>query len=171
MKNSEMNKSLHKSESFFTKVDAAETEKGKRKFYAASPRYLANEWYVGGAAAKGKATKDKKEIGGRQTTLFGLPAPAQQDMKTAGKKKKAAGESQTEDSQATVIEKESQNEEQDSQATDIVMEESQQVGTEQEASQMPVEFEADDTREDSPPIEWPESPVAQRAALVDAPTA
>ncbi|EKM54305.1 uncharacterized protein PHACADRAFT_196736 [Phanerochaete carnosa HHB-10118-sp] len=140
MKSSEINKSLHKSESFFTKVDAVENEGVKR-------------------AAKGKA-KDKKEAGGRQTTLFGLPTVAQPDKKTAPikKKKTSADDSQTQDSQATVID--SQTEEtQDSQATDVVMGDAQ---TDPQITEEPSGAAGED---DDEPIEWPESPEQGTTAL------
>ncbi|CDO76190.1 hypothetical protein BN946_scf185037.g13 [Trametes cinnabarina] len=62
-------KSVHKSESFFTKVDAAEAEKGKRP-----------------VQSKPKAKKDA----GKQTTLFGLPHPQSIDKKGPGRPKKRA---------------------------------------------------------------------------------
>ena len=105
-------------------------------------------------SAKGKA-KDK-EAGVRQTTLFGLPAVSQPDKKAAPtKKKKAADESQTQDSQATVID--SQTEEtQGSQATDVVMVNDTQVSEEPSGA-------GDEDEEE--PIEWPESPERGTSAL------
>ena len=89
-----------------------------------------------GGAAKGKTGKDKKETGGRQTTLFGLPAPTSAQDKdkkaaaAAGRKKKGnGGDSQAEDSQATVIVEESQETQEtqeETQMTDVVMEEDTQ---------------------------------------------
>jgi chromosome transmission fidelity protein 4 len=119
-----------------------------------------------GVATKGKASKDKKETGGRQTTLFGLPALTQPDKKASGTKKKTVGESQEQDSQATVID-ESQNDEQEMQMTDVTMDESQPQDETAQGMPMGV-MDPDETREDSPPIDWPASPAAKNAVLVDA---
>ncbi|GJE94936.1 WD40 repeat domain-containing protein [Phanerochaete sordida] len=142
-KGAEMNRSLHKSESFFTKVDAAESDNGKRP-------------------AKGKAKA--KETGGKQTTLFGLPAVAQADKKAAGAKKKkgAVSDSQTQDSQATIIDSQA-DETQDSQMTDVAMEETQET---QDAEE-PTAATAEDDEE---PIDWPDSPERGVAALPEVET-
>ncbi|THH30799.1 hypothetical protein EUX98_g3387 [Antrodiella citrinella] len=136
-------KSLHKSESFFTKVDAAETDKSRRPL-------------------KGKA---KKDTGGRQTTLFGLPSVSvpEKEKKVPGRKKKAESQregSTIEETESTVI---------DSQATELI--ESQMTETDvpmeetQPVEEPPaMEVTADGVEE---PIEWPASPSAGSNTLVD----
>lgn len=120
-----------------------------------------------GAATKGKP-KEKKDTAGRQTTLFGLPAPP--EKKPVGKKKKAS-EPQTQDSQATAID--SQQTEPDSQDTDVVMVPSTQPEPEstqivEEESQVPTEVDSQEREGSEEPIEWPDSPVARTAALIEA---
>lgn len=112
-----------------------------------------------GPAAKGKA---KKETGGKQTTLFGLPPGAPPEKKSAGRKKKAA------DSQATAID--SQQTEADSQDADVVMVASTPPEPETqtaEQSQVPTEADAEEREGSEEPIEWPESPVARAAELAE----
>ena len=115
-----------------------------------------------GPTGKGK-TKDKKDTGGKQTTLFGLPMGAPTEKKPAGKKKKGS-ESQTQDSQTTVID--SQQTEPDSQDTDVVMVASTQPI--EEESQVPTEVDSQEREGSEEPIEWPDSPVSRTAALVEA---
>ncbi|PIL34239.1 hypothetical protein GSI_03950 [Ganoderma sinense ZZ0214-1] len=153
----DMNKSLHKSESFFNKVDAAEAaDKGKR------------------GAGKGKG-KEKKDVG-RQTTLFGLPAvqPAEKDKKVAGgKKKKAAAETESQESgkgQNTQTDTQV-----DTQTTDVAMDESQADSLANDDTQVDEEqTQLEDTQLDNDmdteePIDWPDSPPRQQRELdVDA---
>ena len=154
-----MNKSLHKSESFFTKVDAAENDKSRRK-PSPLPRFsLSYPCCYPGPAAKGKP---KKDTGGKQTTLFGLPAPAPPEKKLTAKKGKKAAARQ--DSQATAI---------DSQDADVVMVASTPPDADGDtqpvdASQVPTEVDAEERAGSEEPIEWPESPVAGTAELVEA---
>lgn len=122
-RSADVNKSLHKSESFFTKVDAAEAEKGKRAYLPAFVSVVVFAQPDDPGPAKGKG-KEKKEVG-RQTTLFGLPPVQPTDKKAAaaGRKKKAgtpAEESQESASKASAAQ-ESQS---DTQA-DVAMDESQ----------------------------------------------
>ncbi|KAH8083763.1 hypothetical protein BXZ70DRAFT_1073548 [Cristinia sonorae] len=143
-------KSLHKSESFFTKVDAAEADKSKRPL-------------------KGKA-KEKKESGGRQTTLFGLPPPAPPSISTTSSSdKKTPGPGRPKKKQPTpapsVAEETQQSTVIDSQATEII-----DTGDSQ-ATEMDVNMgdetqrtEVVDGNEDEP-IEWPESPAAGESGL------
>ncbi|KAL1748703.1 hypothetical protein HDZ31DRAFT_79559 [Schizophyllum fasciatum] len=86
------NKTIQKSESFFEKVDAAETggAKPKRSF--------------------GAGAKDKKTGGTKQTTLFGLPPGPGNDAKRA---KKKAPEPKPATASATLTEDESQTQEMD----------------------------------------------------------
>ncbi|CAL1707133.1 unnamed protein product [Somion occarium] len=138
-KSTETNKSVHKSDSFFNKIDAAETEKPKRT-----------------TTAKGKS-KDKKETG-RQTTLFGLPAVPPPEKKAPGRKKKAnvAEESQSQSQRGSAEPTAKPAEEKtsaESQDTDVTMLESQE-------SQVLTELaEESQERTASPePIDWPDSP-------------
>ncbi|KAH9831247.1 uncharacterized protein C8Q71DRAFT_861980 [Rhodofomes roseus] len=146
-RSTDVNKALQKSESFFSKVDAAETDKGKRP-----------------PAGKAKAnTKEKeKKSAGRQTTLFGLPANPQAEKKSVGKKKKAS-ESQV-DSQQT-----EPTDDSETQTMDVTMIESQSVDDEDsqpladepamDALQTEINQDADTENAGSPePIEWPPSP-------------
>ncbi|EIW62718.1 uncharacterized protein TRAVEDRAFT_112621 [Trametes versicolor FP-101664 SS1] len=148
-RSADTNKSVHKSESFFVKVDAAEADKGKQpKQSKAKPK-----------------EKEKKEVG-RQTTLFGLPPAQPAEKKTAVRKKKA-GTPAGEESQDTASRMKTQTDTQ----TDIPMEESQ-AETEgggdtqvDEPSQVPTEVESQvqntdamDAEDAGTPIEWPESP-------------
>ncbi|KAH9942276.1 uncharacterized protein BXZ73DRAFT_87916 [Epithele typhae] len=133
-RSADANKSLHKSESFFTKVDAAEADKGKRS-----------------APAKGKG-KEKKEIG-RQTTLFGLPPGQTVEKKAAGRKKKAG--TPAEDSQESELKTQATDEPQ----TDVAMEDSQADtlsggDTQLEEPTRLVNGQA----ENDEVIEWPDSP-------------
>ncbi|KAK7692601.1 hypothetical protein QCA50_004233 [Cerrena zonata] len=139
-RSAESNKSLHKSESFFNKVDAAATEKPKRN-----------------VLAKGKS-KEKKDTAPRQTTLFGLPAVAPPEKKVPGKKKKASVAAESASNRASAEPKATE----ESQDVDATMVDSQ----EQEASQAPTEIveESQETRSGSEPVEWPDSP---RAGSVD----
>ncbi|KAI0073865.1 hypothetical protein K474DRAFT_1648846 [Panus rudis PR-1116 ss-1] len=187
-KPSDTNKSLHKSESFFSKVDAAESEKTKRP-----------------TPAKGKA-KDKNPAGGvlgsgggggRQTTLFGLPPPPpEKKEKTTGKKKKANTNANTTSNgkNASELENETQVTLVETQETDVVMDvddESQpqphsqpqsqsqdkrQVDTENlreghgtpDATPNPNPTQAVSESGSPEPIEWPESPRAEtNASAVD----
>lgn len=150
---SDANKSLHKSESFFTKVDAAEADKTKRL-----------------APTKGKA-KEKK-IAGRQTTLFGLPPapPSEQpEKKVSGRKRK---NDIAEESQGA---SENIDPEAESQATDFAMDDRTQDEQvhEDEPSQVPTEladsaavatqeFEEPGSPE---PIDWPPSPTHDSSAI------
>ncbi|PSS37835.1 hypothetical protein PHLCEN_2v303 [Hermanssonia centrifuga] len=113
----ETNKPVQKSESFFVKVDAAETEKTKRS-----------------SAAKGKG-KERKETG-RQTTLFGFSgAPLTAEKKGAGKKKL------NEDSQTTATSS-TEETQQETQDTDVTMDESQdRTQLDEEPSQVPTEID------------------------------
>ena len=101
----DVNKSLHKSESFFNKVDAAETDKSSKR-----------------GAGKGKGKEKEKKDAGRQTTLFGLPTvqPGEKDKKVAGgRKKKVTLESESQDSGK------GQDTQTDTQTTDAAMDEGQ----------------------------------------------
>ncbi len=101
------NKSLHKSESFFNKVDAAEAaDKGKR------------------GAGKGREREREKKDAGRQTTLFGLPAvqPAEKEKKGAGGRKKNVKAAAEAESQNSGKGQETQT---DTQITDVAVDESQ----------------------------------------------
>ncbi|KAI0371170.1 hypothetical protein BV20DRAFT_965857 [Pilatotrama ljubarskyi] len=143
-RSADANKAVHKSESFFAKVDAAEADKGKRT-----------------VQAKAKA-KEKKEAG-RQTTLFGLPPAQPAEKKAPGRPKKKAG-TPADDSQerGSATPKESQADSQ----TDVAMNDSQEGGDTQvvdEPSQVPTEVESQttdamETEEPGTPIEWPPSP-------------
>ncbi|TCD67448.1 hypothetical protein EIP91_012365 [Steccherinum ochraceum] len=139
-------KSLHKSESFFSKVDAAELDQSRRP-------------------AKGKA-KDKKEFGGRQSTLFGMPsAPAaekKKDPKAPNRKKKASPTPVPDEpeSQATVTSaEETQPTGEDSQVTEVG--EPMDV----DESQGAAATNGDDEEGGDEPIDWPASPVAGSRAL------
>ncbi|KAI8993813.1 hypothetical protein BD414DRAFT_480518 [Trametes punicea] len=135
------NRSVQKSESFYAKVDVAEAEKNKRS-----------------GQPKGK-TKDKKE-GGKQTTLFGLPAAQPVDKKGPGRPKKKAsspvGDSQDSNSTAgkerqTDTESDKLNESEVRPDTNI-----------DEPSQVPTLVGSQDIsvidEDPGSPIEWPPSP-------------
>ncbi|KAI0320775.1 WD40 repeat-like protein [Amylostereum chailletii] len=74
----EHSKSLHKSESFFDKAEAAETGRPK------------------GVKGKAATVNGKKDVGPRQTTLFGLPQPAAapEKVEKRGRPKRKADDSQ-----------------------------------------------------------------------------
>ncbi|OSD04053.1 hypothetical protein PYCCODRAFT_1408512 [Trametes coccinea BRFM310] len=130
----EGHKSVHKSESFFTKVDAAETEKGKR-------------------TTQSKA-KPRKEAG-KQTTLFGLPAVQPGEKKGPGRPKKAG--TPVEES-AKSARKESPSETQPYESQEggdtQIIDEPSQIPTEVETQ----EADAMDVEDPGTPIEWPPSP-------------
>lgn len=119
---------------------------------------------------KGKG-KDKKESGGRQTTLFGLPSVSapEKEKKAPGRKKKAqSGESQqstTTVSEETQILEETQLID-DSQVTEIniFMDTDTQVD---EASSRTASVPTTDKEgeEGEEPIDWPASPAAETVAL------
>ncbi|KAH9892894.1 hypothetical protein C8Q73DRAFT_76644 [Cubamyces lactineus] len=143
-------KSVHKSESFFNKVDAAEAEKGKRP-------------------AQSKPKPKEKKDGGKQTTLFGLLPPQPADKKTASRGKEKAGSS-ADGSQETVAT--TDNGVQYESQPDTIMEETQDVGDTQidDPSQTATEIETQETAgmeaEDlESPIEWPPSPEPQKRDL------
>ncbi|KAL4254294.1 hypothetical protein ABKN59_002914 [Abortiporus biennis] len=153
--------SLHKSESFFTKVDQAETEKPQKR-----------------PTVKGKA-KDAKAAGGRQTTLFGYPAgpPTKGKGKEKEKEKNKGKEKEKEKSEKMTAKKSETSESQETQpeSQDVVMEESesQMTDTTIRAETQPLDEdvgesqgelvggEDDNTQQEgSPePIDWPASPV------------
>ncbi|TBU37864.1 hypothetical protein BD309DRAFT_973062 [Dichomitus squalens] len=152
-RSADANKSVHKSESFFNKVDAAEADKGKR----------------GAAGGKGRP-KDA----GRQTTLFGLPAvqPAEKEKKAPAKKRKAAGGGGESQEASKGLESQTQTETQTDTQPDVAMDDSQAEtlandDTQIDEQQTQLETQADDMDEE--PIEWPESPPRQQRELaVDA---
>ncbi|THH15042.1 hypothetical protein EW146_g5378 [Bondarzewia mesenterica] len=124
-RNSESNKSLHKSESFFDKVDAAETTKSK-----------------GMSIGHSKASNGKKDST-RQTTLFGLPAPAPPEKpEKRGRKKKAVddADSQTKSEAGTpdvsARQTRSQSEAMDVDTTDGQETQATDVNTQEEESQL-----------------------------------
>ncbi|KAI0342000.1 hypothetical protein BDW22DRAFT_1331357 [Trametopsis cervina] len=128
-RNSEMNRSLHKSESFFNKVDSAEADKKR------------------GTLAKGKA-KEKKDIA-RQMTLDGKPMP-EKPKKIVTKKKKDTEE----DSQTPPVENSAGGDTQvDTQETETTM-----VVDSQETTPAPEEPTQVDQADEDEPIEWPDSP-------------
>ncbi|TFK94640.1 hypothetical protein K466DRAFT_475981 [Polyporus arcularius HHB13444] len=144
------NKSLHKSESFFAKVDAAEAEKGKRLSHR----------------SKGKEKKD----GGKQTTLFGFQ-PTEKDKKVpaaAARKKKSSPAEESQDSTTADTQIETQQ-------TDVVMVDSQPDDLAGEDTQTDSQLDGGDTQvdtqieetqlDDEEPIDWPDSPEPQRRAL------
>ena len=112
---------------------------------------------------KGKG-KDKKESGGRQTTLFGLPSvPApEKEKKVVGRKKKtptAEAESQL----STTVSEETQITE-DSQMTEV----DEPMNPDDQKQQAPqVTAEPAEGEEDEEPIDWPDSPVGESSTLVD----
>ncbi|CCM06867.1 uncharacterized protein FIBRA_09175 [Fibroporia radiculosa] len=151
MKGADANRSLHKSESFFTKVDAAEADN--------TTRLPSNK-------SKGK----EKAIAGRQTTLFGLPPvpPPAPEKKAPGRKKKGAAASESEQDTQESLATGYAIEEADSQATDVTMGESLDITkTDDMPSQVSTEL-ADGSGVETPfdveengspePIEWPPSP-------------
>ncbi|KAI0930326.1 hypothetical protein AcW1_009052 [Taiwanofungus camphoratus] len=157
------NKPLQKSDSFFTKIDAAELDKSKRP-----------------------AQNKSKKASGKQTTLFGLPPapPPDKPKKTPGRKKKdAAGTDDPQQGQADNAR--SEVTECNSQMTDATTEGStramMQADVDEEPSQedslvqspFKVPIRMDDmgtTRVEesgSPePIDWPASP-AREISVVD----
>lgn len=121
---------------------------------------------LAGPAPKGKG-KEKKEAGGRQTTLFGLPAVSapEKEKKAPGRKKKANGAeesqasttmstSETQATDTTMVTEETA----DSQATEIIDE---PMNMDSQVETQPIE------EDDDEPIEWPDSPAAQTSKLVD----
>jgi len=143
------NKSLHKSESFFDKAEAAETGKWK-----------------GTATSNGRGQKKDKT---KQTTLFGLPTvPAPE--KSEKRPRKKGGAVQSEDCGVARPEtRESQDVEMaESQDADVPV---SQAATEtavdsQQESQAATEVIA--PQEGSPePIEWPPSPPPMGQDLPD----
>ncbi|KAF4621226.1 hypothetical protein D9613_000247 [Agrocybe pediades] len=125
-------KTIHKSESFFDKVDAAETETVHRKR----------------PSAKGKE-KEKKD-GPKQATLFGMMPKADKATKL-GKKKAEAEES----AGATESAQETQTE---TQTTDVVMDDAGLLEETQE-TQDAEETQVIGQREDSP--DWDETQLAE----------
>ncbi|KDQ57598.1 hypothetical protein JAAARDRAFT_193900 [Jaapia argillacea MUCL 33604] len=146
-RNAVENKSLHKSESFFDRVEAAESDKGKRP-------------------APGK---DKKN--GKQTTLFGLPPGPPPEKKVRKKKALDANEDETQSqSQAETQTQQEETIPADSQATDITMtDDSQMIETqliEPTSERNTPEREIETQLTNSPgAIEWPASPAAGESTL------
>ena len=110
----------------------------------------------GSGQTRGKG-KEKKE-GARQTTLFGLPATAAADKKSAGRKKKAG--TPAEESQESVSQTQATDETQT-----ISMDESQEEPTlegDTQVNEEPTQTEEtqvdDHTEADEDMIEWPASP-------------
>ncbi|KAI6125763.1 hypothetical protein EV401DRAFT_2055604 [Pisolithus croceorrhizus] len=146
----ELDKPIQKSESFFSKVEAVEfSDKGKRP-----------------ANGKGKE-REKKDLP-RQTTLFGLPP--KQPAENKSKKNAATGKIPGVESQGSNV-GESQT-----QITDVDMTEAltaSKPSTFEDTLVQP--HEADDVVETQPvgededeePIDWPESPQASGADLVE----
>ena len=162
-RSADANKSLHKSESFFAKVDAAEADKGKREDnLTVSYRALLDAHaYIpsaGPGQTKGKG-KEKKD-GARQTTLFGLPPGQAADKKSAGRKKKA--DTPTDDSQ------ESAPKAQEDEA-DAFMDDSQADGGDTQLTEELTQVEDtqpdDDMDADEEAIDWPASPEPRRREL------
>ncbi|KAH9935365.1 uncharacterized protein B0H18DRAFT_975539 [Fomitopsis serialis] len=156
-RNADVNKPLQKSESFFSKVDAAETDKAKRP-----------------PPGKGKTSlkeKDKKSAG-RQTTLFGLPPNPptdKQEKKSSGRKKKAT-ESQADSQQTEAVDDD------ETQTTDVTMgnlepvevdEDTQPVDGEEDMEvQLEVETKAAaNANVESGADEWPPSPVHESSVV------
>ncbi|OCH95073.1 hypothetical protein OBBRIDRAFT_641181 [Obba rivulosa] len=104
----ESNKSLHKSDSFFAKVDAAETNKAK-------------------VPAK---SKSKEKSAGRQMTLFGLPPPAEEKGPRRPKKKSSPDVEESQESTVPSIDDETQ-------ATDVPMEDTQENTQESPTQESP----------------------------------
>lgn len=136
------NKSLHKSESFFAKVDAAEAEKGKRLshrvFFLASTDAL----LLTGPTQKSKG-KEKKD-GGKQTTLFGFQ-PTEKDKKVpaaAARKKKSSPAEESQDSTTADTQIETQQ-------TDVVMVDSQPDDLAGEDTQTDSQLDGGDTQVDT----------------------
>ena len=119
---------------------------------------------------KGKG-KDKKESGGRQTTLFGLPSVSapEKEKKAPGRKKKTQpGESQqstTTVSEETQILEETQLID-DSQVTEIDMPMDTDTQVDDVPSRTAIVPNANkESEEDEEPIDWPASPAAETVAL------
>lgn len=142
------NKSLHKSESFFDKAEAAETGK----------------WKATASAANGRGSKKDNT---KQSTLFGLPAvPAPE--KTAKRARNKGGAVPSEDVRST--------EPDTSESQDIDMVESQNTGDlasgstvvdsqqESQATEVVTQVEEGNSPE---PIDWPQTPPSMGQNLPD----
>ncbi|TFY81851.1 hypothetical protein EWM64_g2161 [Hericium alpestre] len=170
-RNADGNQSLHKSESFFEKVDEAETGKGKSSTNGPQKKKAAPK------SASKKKEKEKVDKT-RQTTLFGLPAP---EKPAKGRKKKtediesnsksATPEVQTEraasESLAAPMEVDVEQDRAAPTSQSVTVVETQveeimetQVEESQETIvETQVEDAADEEKAGSPePIDWPESP-------------
>ncbi|OBZ68085.1 Minichromosome loss protein 1 [Grifola frondosa] len=135
-RSADMNKSVHKSDSFFSKVDAAESDKTKRP-----------------VPNKGKA-KEKKEAG-KQTTLFGLPpiAPAEK----SGRRYRDGKRNNRRDHGDTQVE--TQTDTQDEELSQVPTETDESVES-KDTIQM-----VDPDRGSPEPIDWPPSPGATTSKI------
>ncbi|KAI0665347.1 hypothetical protein C8Q78DRAFT_1118280 [Trametes maxima] len=140
------NKAVHESDSFFTKVDAAENDKGKRN-------------------AQGKAKpkeKENKETG-RQTTLFGLPPAQPAEKKPPGRPKKKAGTPAEDSQESTAATLQESQVDESQEGGDTQVDEPSQVPTEIEMQE--VDVNAMETEDLESPIEWPPSPEPRKREL------
>jgi chromosome transmission fidelity protein 4 len=114
-------KSLHKSETFFDKVEAAETGScvSKRTLYFLTQFFSsAKERYLQGSTTKGKSSEKKTVT--RQTTLFGMPAVQPSD-KDKGRKKTAASGKEPQNSMSGGVLETQEDQDLETQSTDATM--------------------------------------------------
>ncbi|KAI0674964.1 hypothetical protein C8Q78DRAFT_965239 [Trametes maxima] len=143
-RSADTNKAVHKSDSFFTKVDAAENDKGKRN-------------------AQGKAKPKEKKETGRQTTLFGLPPAQPAEKKAPGRPKKKAGTPADDSQESTAATLQESQADESQEGGDTQVDEPSQVPTEVETQE--VDANAMETEDPESPIEWPPSPEPRKREL------